>query len=602
MLFNSIEFWIFFPVVFTLYWSLRGRLELQNGLLLFASLFFYGWWDVRFLFLFLLTTTVDFYCALMVGSGAVAARQRAIVSLILVGSAFACVTVRWDAVSWTQSGLRISLLVDWPHLLPASLAGWAVFLTTTVVVVAVNLLHRRFTRIGEVERRRRFLVASIVSNLGVLGFFKYYDFFADSFLVLVHGLFGSAPHPWMLHLALPVGISFYTFQSMAYTIEVYRSRVTPMTRYFPLGSYLSFFPLLVAGPIERPFHLLPQFLSTRTLTGTRIRDGVWLFFWGLFKKMVVADNMAKIVHTVFAPYDGAGTSALVPHDGLRLLVGLYAFAFQIYGDFSGYSDIARGSAKLLGFDVMLNFNLPYFAISPSDFWRRWHISLSTWLRDYLYISLGGNRHGDLFTYRNLFLTMLLGGLWHGAAWTFVLWGAYHGLLLIGYRLIAPELGERPRRASTTRIDPEGAPTWWRLRGLRGLLSRGSVAGGQVDLRTRTLRLARTLGLFGLGVVMFHLTCLGWLLFRAQNLTTVRIFLEGILRHPGGSAAAGELFCNLIFYGWFLALFEVLQRFSETLNPMPFLPRLVRVTIWVFLVMSLLTQSAGHKQEFIYFAF
>jgi D-alanyl-lipoteichoic acid acyltransferase DltB (MBOAT superfamily) len=602
VLFNAVEFWIFFPLVFSLYWSFRRRLEMQNALLLLASLFFYGWWDIRFLFLFLLTTTVDFYCALMVGAGAVAARQRAIVSFILIGSAFACVTVRWDALSWTQIGLHASPLLDWPNLLPTSLAGWSIFVSTTAVVVSVNLLHRRFTRIGEIERRRRFLVASIVSNLGVLGFFKYYDFFADSFSTLVHRLFGTVPHPWMLHLALPVGISFYTFQSMAYTIEVYRGHVKPVTRYAPLGSYLSFFPLLVAGPIERPFHLLPQFLSTRALTGTRIRDGVWLFSWGLFKKMVVADNMAKIVHAVFAPYDSAGTLAPVPHDGLRLLVGLYAFAFQIYGDFSGYSDIARGSAKLLGFDVMLNFNLPYFAISPSDFWRRWHISLSTWLRDYLYIPLGGNRHGDGFTYRNLFLTMLLGGLWHGAAWTFVFWGAYHGLLLISYRLIAPELGERPMGRSTIRIDPEGAPTWCRLRGLRGRLSGGQVAGGQVDLEDAAARLARTLGSLGLGLVMFHLTCLGWLLFRAQNLTTVRIFLEGIFLHPGGSAATCELFRDLMSYGWFLALFEVLQRFSKTLNPMPFLPRVVRVTIWVFLVMALLTQSAAHKQEFIYFAF
>ena len=315
--------------------------------------------------------------------------------------------------------LHPTLTIDWGNLLPAGGIGWWVFGSAAVVALMLNGLDGWLISFGERRRRVLFMTASVVSNLTVLGFFKYYNFFADSFVGIAHSLFGMTPSEWTLRIILPVGISFYTFQSLAYTIDVYRKKVDPVEQYLTVATCLSFFPLLVAGPIERPGHLFPQFMKPRSITWERWREGMWLIFWGLFKKVVVADNVATIVKAVFGPYDGSAPSHLVPHDGLRLLIGVYAFAFQIYGDFSGYSDIARGTARLMGFNIMLNFNLPYFATSPSDFWQRWHISLSTWLRDYLYIPLGGNRHGEKKTYRNLSLTMLLGGLWHGAAWTFL---------------------------------------------------------------------------------------------------------------------------------------------------------------------------------------
>jgi alginate O-acetyltransferase complex protein AlgI len=287
------------------------------------------------------------------------------------------------------------------------------------------------------------------------------------------------------------------------------------------------------------------------------RDGVWLIFWGLFKKMVIADNMSLLVNQNFAPFDRMASDVTVPNDGLRLLFTLYAFALQIYGDFSGYTDIARGVAKLMGFELILNFNLPYIAITPSDFWRRWHISLSTWLRDYLYIPLGGSRGSTFMTYRNLFLTMLLGGLWHGAAWTFVFWGMYHGILLIAYRLVGLGLDENHRPLPVKII---------------------------------------------MGLVMFHLTCLGWLLFRAQNMATVSIFLQSIIMHPHGSPEAWELLQNVLFYSWFLIFFQGLQMAMKTLNPMPRLHWLIRLNLWIFIVMSLLCLPPSAPQKFIYFAF
>jgi D-alanyl-lipoteichoic acid acyltransferase DltB (MBOAT superfamily) len=287
------------------------------------------------------------------------------------------------------------------------------------------------------------------------------------------------------------------------------------------------------------------------------RQGLWLIFWGLFKKMVVADNMARIVGDVFGPYDHLLSYPAIPHDGLRLLFGVYAFAFQIYGDFSGYTDIARGTSKLFGFDIMLNFNLPYLALSPSDFWRRWHISLSTWLRDYLYISLGGNRGGTFFTYRNLFLTMLLGGLWHGASWTFVIWGAYHGALLIVYRL----LGIRPEEQQYS--------AWAK---------------------------------FLMWVVMIHLTCLGWLLFRAKNVATVAVFLQSILLHPHASPAAMDALRDIVFFGWLLMGFQVIQWLSKNLDPMARWHWFARLNVWILVMMSLLALASTEGRAFIYFAF
>jgi D-alanyl-lipoteichoic acid acyltransferase DltB (MBOAT superfamily) len=603
MLFNSAEFAIFFVIVYGLYGVLHKHYRVQNWLLLAASFLFYGWWDVRFLYLFILTTTVDFYCAIMVDRGRVPLRQRLIESAVLVGSAFLCVTLQWKAVTLVRSGLSVSAMVDWGNLLAAGTTGWGVFLGTLAAVILINVADPWLTSFSEARRRKVFLVGSLVSNFTVLGFFKYYNFFATSFAQLVHAIFGVTPSHWMLDIILPVGISFYTFQSLAYTIDVYRKKAQPIDDYLTLASALSFFPLLVAGPIERPDHLLPQFLHPRRVTVAMFREGIWLMVWGLFKKIVVADNAAAIVAMVFGPYDGANPSHVVPADGLRMLIGVYAFAMQIYGDFSGYSDIARGSARLLGFDIMLNFNLPYFAISPSDFWRRWHISLSTWLRDYLYIPLGGNRGGTVATYRNLFLTMLLGGLWHGAAWTFVLWGMYHGLLLIAYRLVAPRLDERPVPRPGAALMQVGAATASAMVGLLVMpmffVPNRRPRAGETDLGSAIGKVF----VYGLAlVVMFHLTCLGWLLFRAQNVTTVRVFLQSILLHPGWSPEAARHAKDLLFYGWFLIAFQIAQAAGGTLNPMAKWPWFVRLNVWLFLLMSLLVLGAKGEQTFIYFAF
>ncbi len=308
------------------------------------------------------------------------------------------------------------------------------------------------------SKKRLFLVASMVTNLGLLGFFKYYNFFAAS----LADLLGITVSEWRLDIVLPVGISFYTFQTMSYTIDIYRGELKPTRDFLNFALFVSFFPQLVAGPIERAKHLLPQVEKPRFLSYDGLTTGAWLIFWGMFKKIAIADNLAVITDAVYG--NSADTTSAMAY------LGTVAFAFQIYCDFSAYSDIARGLARMMGFDLMLNFNLPYFAISPSDFWRRWHISLSTWLRDYLYIPLGGNRGGKWATDRNLIVTMLLGGLWHGASWNYIWWGAFHGAILMIYNF-----GSRAKKES---------------------MSRARIVWSQV--------------------VMFHLTLIGWLLFRSTR--------------------------------------------------------------------------------------
>ncbi len=338
--------------------------------------------------------------------------------------------------------------------------------------------------------RRLCLLASLSVNLGTLAFFKYFHFFADSAAVLL-GAIGWQADPVSLQVILPVGISFYTFQSMSYTIDVYRRKLEPIGHLGDFALYVSFFPQLVAGPIERALHLLPQIRQRRQITGQAISTGLFLLLVGYVKKVVIADRLAPIVNLGFASEDPSWGS-------LAAWMYLYAFAIQIYADFSGYSDIARGISKILGFDLMINFSAPYLVGSPSAFWRHWHISLSTWLRDYLYIPLGGNRHGPWKTARNLLVTMLLGGLWHGAGWAYVFWGLFHGLLLCVWRV-----GERSGSAEA--IAGQGA-------------TRPKTAE---DDRSRPVKTPQVRsGFFGwlwfaLGVVVFqHLVCIGWLFFRA----------------------------------------------------------------------------------------
>ena len=343
MFFNSIDFAIFFPIVFVLYWIFSKYLTARNALILVASYVFYGWWDWRFLFLIIISSIVDFY----------------------VG----------------------------------------------------KTLYKTENK----KKRKHLLLISLVVNLGFLVYFKYANFFIESF-VDAFKLFGSNIEVSTLNIILPVGISFYTFQTLSYTIDIYRKQLKPTGNLLAFFSFVAFFPQLVAGPIERASHLLPQFYKTYKFNYNQVKSGLLLMAFGLFKKMVIADRAAVLVNQV---YNNPGD-----YHGYVTIIATVLFAFQIYCDFSGYSDIAIGAARTMGFDLMKNFDSPYFSKSITEFWRRWHISLSTWFRDYVYIPLGGSRNGKYKTYFNLFIVFLVSGLWHGAAMTFVIWGAIHGIFIV----------------------------------------------------------------------------------------------------------------------------------------------------------------------------
>lgn len=562
MLFNSREFIIFFVIVWTVYTWLRPRLRLQNAWLLASSYLFYGWWDIRFLYLFIVTTLIDYSIALMIKRGRLTSAQSRTVWLFAITSCFFLVVTQWSAVEfqWNQQFLPTAS-VDWSRLFSSRLGWWV--LAGTISVLALAHPAAAFVRRWPAPTQRQILLAtSITANLGILCFFKYFNFFSENFAVIWTSLWGVAPSDFTLNVVLPVGISFYTFQTMSYTIDVYHGDLEASETYLEFATFLALFPQLVAGPIERASHLLPQVQRPRSpLTAEMLRDGLWLIAWGLYKKMIIADNLAGTVNQIFQPFDNihrGGPVPPVPTDGLSVWVAVIAFAFQIYGDFSGYTDVARGTAKILGFDIMLNFNLPYFATTPAMFWRRWHISLSTWLRDYLYISLGGNRHGEAKTYRNLMATMLLGGFWHGARWNFVLWGAYHGSLLCIYRALGLE-GER-----------------------RGKISR--------------------LKHFGMWLLMFVFTLIGWLLFRAQNAATIGAFLQSMFFSPHVSERTWEYGAHLFRFGWFLVLFQILQWRTGDLFFIHKLHWFWRLNIWIFVLMSLLSLTTGIAQEFIYFDF
>lgn len=392
--------------------------------------------------------------------------------------------------------------------------------------------------------RRALLALSLAVNLGVLGFFKYAGFFADSLCALAAGA-GLALPPFALEVVLPVGVSFYTFQSLSYTIDVYRGHLPATRSLLDFALFVAFFPQLVAGPIERAGRLLPQVASARRPTLAGAGSGLALAQWGLFKKVVVADNVAPLVDLVYAP-------AASP-TGVEVIVATWAFAAQIYCDFSGYSDIARGVARMLGFELSVNFDRPYLAASPAEFWRRWHVSLSGWLRDYLYVPLGGNRGGPAATARNLMVTMLLGGLWHGAAWTFVAWGAWHGLLLVVLR------------------------RW-----------RGAAPGG------RGVRVVSTL-------VTFHLVCVGWVLFRATSLEHALRLLATVVFEPsaGLSAAWLPILAALLAP---LAVVEWAQGRRGTAEPWLRLPTLPRAVFYAAVGAAILVLGEDGGAPFIYFQF
>lgn len=329
---------------------------------------------------------------------------------------------------WTVSKKEVqnSILLGASYLFYGWITPWFCFLiaSSTIVDYFCGRGMGRFP-----HWKNRLLFVSLVSNLGLLGVFKYYNFFIENFL-FVFAQLGMSPQFSTLQIVLPVGISFYTFQTLSYTIDIYRGKLTPRKNFVEFAVFVSFFPQLVAGPIERATHFLPQIERSRIWSWERFERGIVLIIQGYFKKLVIADNIVFYVDKIF----------MLESPGLLLLVvGTFAFSIQIYADFSGYTDIARGTAKLLGINLTKNFNFPYFAVSPSDFWRRWHISLSTWIRDYIYIPLGGSRHKTKWGYiLTTMLTMFLCGLWHGAAWNYVIWGLYHGLLLVIYRFCGLE--------------------------------------------------------------------------------------------------------------------------------------------------------------------
>ena len=478
MLFNSIEFAIFLPVVFLAYWLLFNRnLRHQNLFLLAASYVFYGWWDWRFLSLIFISSVVDY----VAGLGIARNEQRG--------------------------------------------------------------------------RRRFFLGMSLVTNIGLLGAFKYWNFFSESFAELISS-FGLQANPWTLKVILPVGISFYTFQTLSYTIDVYRGKMQPTRDIVAFFAYVSFFPQLVAGPIERAEHLLPQFLSGRSLSRDRIMIGMQHVVWGLFKKIAVADQCAKLVDQVFS--DPASQPASM------LTLGVVFFAFQIYGDFSGYSDIAIGTAKMFGFDLMTNFRTPYFSRDIAEFWRRWHISLSTWFRDYVYIPLGGSRCGRLQAIRNTFVIFVVSGLWHGANWTFVAWGALNALYFLPLLLAG------------------------RNRKHLGSASEGRLLPAPGDL----LRIAIT----------FALVCLGWVFFRSESIGAALLYIRGIIQPQSIALHAIVPWLGLLVPVGIMLGAEWLWRDRAVPVPDGRAPYLVKWSFYYAVGLAIVLAIEFTPQQFIYFQF
>ena len=481
MLFNSIAFAIFLPVVFLLYWLVFNRsLKLQNLFIVVVSYIFYGWWDWRFLFLIAFTSLCSY-----------------------------------------ASGIWIDKFRDTPR------------------------------------KARAVSVANIVVNLLILGIFKYYDFFVTSFADL---FLGGKTDGLLLKVILPVGISFYTFQALSYSIDVYRGNLAPTRDVVQFFAYVSFFPQLVAGPIERAKNLLPQFGRPRVFEYERGADGMRQILWGLFKKMVIADNCAVYVDQVF--------SGGQVHSGSTLLLAAVFFAFQIYGDFSGYSDIAIGTAKLFGIQLMRNFNVPYFSRDIAEFWRRWHISLTTWFRDYVYIPLGGSRCSKPKIVRNTLIIFLLSGFWHGANWTFIAWGAYHALLFLPLILLGKNRKYRDVVAKDRIL-----PTWKEC--------------GQM-------------------LLTFILVVVGWIIFRAETIGQAWEYICGLFQW-------GTIKASYRFFLWpecrkrsllivFMLLVEWMQRREEHgLFLHPDTPRVFRYFIYSVVVL-LIVFYTGTNQTFIYFNF
>jgi alginate O-acetyltransferase complex protein AlgI len=404
------------------------------------------------------------------------------------------------------------------------------------------------------ESRKWWLAVSVVINLGILGIFKYFNFFSEQLVSLLTFMGTEVSFP-TISLILPVGISFYTFQTMSYSIDVYRNQIRPTRNFIDYALYVSFFPQLVAGPIERSTNLIPQVIQERKVLDSQAAQRyLYLIGLGLFAKVVIADNMAALVDTVYL-------QEAQKVFGIEVVMATYAFAFQVYGDFLGYSTIACGVAGLMGFHLMENFRRPYFATNPSDFWRRWHISLSTWLRDYLYIPLGGNRTKTWKMFRNLLVTMVLCGLWHGAAWHFIMWGLFHGVLLCGYRLA---FLQTPGGASPNR------PPHFFYRVLTG-------------------------------IVFFNLICVGWLLFRAESMGQALAFME---RVGAGLKMTSLGLGMMVLLAFYVVPFILFEWYCEKKGTFAILDscNTLKVLVCLYGIIMIVFFSSPEKHDFIYFQF
>lgn len=426
----------------------------------------------------------------------------------------------------------------------------SLILLSTVVDYAVGL---RMASEDHQQRRKRLLMISLAVNLGMLGVFKYFGFFVTSFEALLAQV-GYQTDPFVLSIVLPVGISFYTFQTLSYTIDIYRRELKPCRDFLDFALFVAFFPQLVAGPIERARNLLPNIAAPRVLSWDALGRGAVLCLLGLIKKVVIADAIAPSVDAVYASPDPTRAD---------VILATWLFAIQIYCDFSGYTDIARGVAKMLGFRLMRNFAQPYFAIDPQEFWRRWHISLSTWLRDYLYISLGGNRGRAWTTYRNLMATMALGGLWHGAAWNFVLWGIYQGGLLSIHRAF---VGAHKRSGEGTQ---------------RGLFA--------------------WIGRILLMILFFQVVCYGWLLFRATSFAQIADFTQRLFTGPSGLTLPDPPIAAYLGIG-FILVWDILIERTGNVRFYQTWPLAVRAGIYAGMIYLLAFGATTATSAFIYFQF
>ena len=544
MLFNSLHFLLFLPVVLGAYAMLRHRG--QNRMLLIASYVFYGWWDERFLFLIALSTVVDYWCGLTIGRGRLTGRQRLVASSWLALSALCFVTINWSAV---RLGGPEGIGVDWSSLIDP-LGGWALCGALGLVAIA-NLFHGLVSRLDEDRRRKIGLCTSIVVNLTVLGVFKYFNFFVGSAEDALQGL-GFDAQLLRLDIVLPVGISFYTFQTMCYTIDVYRGKLPPTARFLDFALYVAYFPQLVAGPIERPNELLPRLQNPRHFELAQIQRGLYLILLGLFKKVAIADGVAASVYSI---YNSTGTVG-----GLDVAAATLLFCVQVYCDFSGYSDIARGVSKLLGIDLVTNFRAPFFSRSPAEFWQRWHISLSTWLRDYLFmplVFLDPRRR----IYLALMITMLVGGLWHGASWNFVLWGGFHGLLLVVHAVY---------RDRWPAPDPRAVRRW---------------------------RVVAGIALF------FTINWYSFLLFRAGSFAQIFDFTTALATGAGGMHLSMKLPALSAMLGIPLLLgLDLLEYATGDALAYRRVPAWARGALYAFLIFVIIMGTGNEPTEFIYFQF